>query len=772
MFFSIIAFAVGDWIVGYLPQIPSLRFCITLLLFFLILTALAFSFKRVKSARIILNILVIVSFGLSGFVWSAHHARQWLKAKLDPQWAGKVIAVTGVISGLPQDEQVYTRFLLTTQKFELTHERKRLQLIWEKPHPPLRPGDQWHFNVRLKPPHSLMNFNNPNSLRYWWNENIHAGGYVDSRRDFNKIGVQLSLMTRLQRLRQNLQEEINRVVKDRSHAAIIHALTIGQEQGLREEDWRILQRTGTVHLVVIAGLHIGLMVMIAYCCAAGVWRFFPALLRRWPAQKAGALAALIFALMYGALAGFNIPAQRAVIMCMITMLGQIFCRSSPVHRRIALAGFLVLIFQPNAINTASFWLSFAAVAWIAYATEGEHSILRWRQWLKIQAALFLGLAPLTIYYFQQYSLVSLIANPPAIIWIGWGVVPACLLAAALSHFFLSAGENLFQLAGWLITPLWQFLQWLASWPWSGGQRVCYTFWPLLLAEIGMLWFLMPRKLRGRWLGLGGLMPLFLLPAATPAPGDFWVSVLDVGQGLAVIVQTARHLLVYDTGPRIPGGFDAGRDVVSPYLTWLGVNTIDKMIISHGDNDHSGGALALLSAWKIPELLTSVPAMFKNSPAQHCLAGVDWEWDGVPFRLLSPIAPQPYQGNNSSCVLQIGKGRQRLLLSGDIEKETEEELVQRYGVSLQSSVLIAPHHGSKTSSTLGFLEKVQPQQVIFSLGYFNRFHFPSPSVLSRYQGMRIHPWSTARDGAILIKFTQRSGAITLTPANSHHFFWQN
>lgn len=772
MLFLIIAFAVGDWIVSYLPQIPSVQFLIIIILIFLIFTVLVVWIYKFKNAKIILKILICLGFGLLGFIWSAYQAQQWLTAKLDPKWVGKSISVTGVITGLPQEEQLYTRFLLTTQKFELAHQRKRLQLIWERPHPLLQPGDQWRLSVRLKPPHSLVNFNAPDRLRYWWNEHIHASGYIDSRVDFKKIGVQLNITTRLQRIRQNLQQEINRVVKNPSHAAVIRALTIGQEQGLSEEDWRILQRTGTVHLVVIAGLHIGLMVMMAYYCAGGIWRIFPALLRRWPAQKAGALAALVFALMYGALAGFNIPAQRAVIMCVITMLGQIFCRSSSVYHKITLAGFLVLILQPSAINTVSFWLSFAAVFWIAYATEAEHGVARWRQWLKIQAALFLGLTPLTIYYFQQYSLVSLFANPPAIFWIGWVIVPLCLIAAGLSHFCLSAGENLFQLAGWLLEPLWRLLQWIASWPLSGGQRVCYFFWPLLLAELGILWFLAPRKLPLRWLGLCGLTPLFLLQAPQPQPGDFWITVLDVGQGLAVTVQTAGHLLVYDAGPRIPGGFDAGRDVVSPYLTWLGVASIDKLIISHGDNDHSGGAFVLLSRWRIMELLTSMPAMFKNVHAQYCLAGLDWEWDGVPFRILSPTEPQPYQGNNSSCVLQVGKGQQQVLLSGDIEKEVEAELGQRYGASLQSSILIAPHHGSKTSSTLSFLEKVRPQQVIFSLGFFNRFHFPAPSVIGRYRSLQIHTWSTAENGAILIKQTRQGRSFTLIPANSHHFFWQN
>lgn len=771
MFFNVIAFALGDWSLTYFPKIPNLIFCGILLTIFSIATLLVWLLPG-QLPCIALKILLMVDFGIFGFAYAAYHAQIWFKNKLEASSAGKVLSVTGVITGLPTEAQLYTRFLFTTRQFQFANERKRLQLIWEKPHPPLHPGELWQLNVRLKPPHSLVNFNTAARLRYWWNENIHGSGYVDSRYYFHKLNEELTLTNRLQRLRQNLQEEIHRVVKNPSHAAVISALTIGQEQGLSEEDWRVLQRTGTVHLVVIAGLHIGLMVMIAYYFVGGIWRIFPRLLRCWPAQKAGALAALIFAIMYGALAGFNLPAQRAVIMCIITMLGQIFDRSSPGYRKLFLALFLVLLVNPSAINTISFWLSFAAVFWIAYAIGQENAIPHWRKWLKIQFALFLGLGPLTIYYFQQFSIVSFLANPPAIMWMGWGVAPLCLLAALLSRFAVVSAEHLFAWAGYLLSPLWRFLHGLSTLPFAAGQRVCWAVWPLLIAELGLLWFLAPRKLTAQWLGLCGLIPIFLWHNPRPPPGVYWVSVLDVGQGLAIIVQTAHHLLVYDSGPRIPGGYDAGRDVVSPYLTWLGVNEIDKMIISHGDNDHSGGALALLTEWKVLELLTSVPAMFKNAHAQFCLAGMNWQWDGVPFRLLSPFKPGTYRGNNSSCVLQVGDDQQRMLLSGDIEKQAEAELVQQYGAELRSSILIAPHHGSKTSSTLEFLETVQPQQAIFSLGYFNRFHFPSPIVVRRYQAMEIDTWSTAENGALLIKATPKTGGFFISAANPHHFFWQN
>lgn len=378
--------------------------------------------------------------------------------------------------------------------------------------------------------------------------------------------------------------------------------------------------------------------------------------------------------------------------------------------------------------------------------------------------------PLTLYFFQQFSLVSFIANAPAIPWIAWFIVPLCLLSALMCGIYLPFGQWLFKLAGFLLLPLWRFLQWLAEWPWA----VCYHYVPsvliMLIAILGLIWFFAQYKMRYRSLGLLGLIPLWFNSPAQPASGAIKLTTLDVGQGLAVVLQTAHHVMIYDTGMRMEDGFDAGRDVVDPYLKTLGIHKIDTMVISHGDNDHSGGAAALLERWPVKRVITSVPDRFPGSQAEFCHPGQNWQWDGVSFQMLAPPQGAPYLGNNSSCVLKVGGLGGEILLVGDIEAPEEKELIRRYGTHLKAAVLIVPHHGSRTSSTMNFLKTVQPDYAVFSEGYYNRFHFPAPSVLKRYQELEIASYLTSYNGAIVIDIPAK-GKIQVNPSNRHEYFWQ-
>ncbi len=769
MIFYILGFALGIRVVACLSRIPSVQIGISGLIFLVLLFALIWPALRKRKWQRIL--LLTLGFAGLGFVYADYHANQWLKDRVQSRLVGKNTFVSGVIMTLPLEEKRYTRFLLRTDQFDGRREHKRLQLNWQQPHPPLRVGERWELTVRLKPPHSLVNFNSSTRLREWWTQNIHATGYVIPQGAYKKISAG-DWRFLVARWRQSLQREIVEAVADPTAAATLTALTIGVEEGLSANDWQVLQRTGTVHLVVIAGLHIGLMVMIAYYCGSGIWRCSPRLLARFPAQRAGAVTALIFALGYGALAGFNLPTQRAVLMAVILMLGRILVRGeSDSWRRILLAFAFIICLQPGALFSAGFWLSFAAVAWINYSVCGEwRRAAHWKQWLRMQFALFLGLTPLTIYFFQQFSLVSMIANPPAILWIGWIVVPLCLMAALISAFSLPAGKCLFKLAAYLLTPLWHFLQWLAAWPLAGESRAFSSEWILLAAVATAAWCLAPRRVPGRWLGVLGFLPIWLFHPSKPPPGAFWVTMLDVGQGLALTVQTTHHLLVYDTGAHIPDGFDAGRDIISPYLITLGISQIDLLMVSHGDNDHSGGADALLMRWPVKAFLTSIPVMFAAYQAKRCEAGQQWQWDGVPFRVLWPAVGSVYQDNNSSCLLQIGRTKQRILLTGDIEAFAEQSVTGRYGSALESAILTAPHHGSKTSSTPGFLTAVNPKYALFSLGYFNRFHFPAPKVVERYRASGVRQWYTAQDGAVMVKMPADGPPVFLS-ANPHRYFWQ-
>jgi competence protein ComEC len=746
------SFMLGVWMVSDLLHIPSPWDILFLGLIFL---ACGVGWKKRQSGWQYVLWLSSLFLGL-GFLLADRQAQNWLNHRVTSAWAGKNITITGVVIELPVEEKQYTRFLFRTERINGQADNKRLQLSWQNPHPDLTVGERWQLMVRLKPPHALTNFGAFNHLRFLWAHAIHGSGYV-----VTAMSHQTAKGFWLARWRQQLQQEIRQSVQNPTFAAIISALTIGVENGLTNNDWRILQRTGTVHLVVIAGLHIGLMVLIAYFLGDKCWRCFPRGMLRWPAQRAGAVVALIFAIGYGALAGFGVPTQRAVIMLMMLTISQLCDREISAWRRLWMALLAVVIIQPGVLFSAGFWLSFAAVGWILYSKND--------QWLRMQWALFLGLTPLTIYFFQQFSLVSILANLPAIVWIGWVIVPLCLLAALISTVSSVAGIALFKTAAYLLAPLWSFLQWLADWKWAGWPQALASPWLLVPACAGAAWCLAPQKIAHRWLGLLGFLPIWCIHPVRPAPGAYWVTMLDVGQGLSLTVQTAHHLLVYDAGMHIPDGFDAGRDVVSPYLLSLGVRQIDLLMVSHGDNDHSGGVSALLTQWPVQRLLTSVPAMFPGHDAEFCREGQQWEWDGVPFRVLWPAAGA-YEGNNSSCVLQVGAPGQRLLLTGDIEASAEEALSAHYGADLSALALTVAHHGSRTSSTEGFLRHVQPQYALLSLGYLNRFHFPAAEVTARYQSLGIPQWQTASSGAISLQITPNR-PVVVTVANSHHHFWE-
>jgi competence protein ComEC len=284
-----------------------------------------------------------------------------------------------------------------------------------------------------------------------------------------------------------------------------------------------------------------------------------------------------------------------------------------------------------------------------------------------------------------------------------------------------------------------------------------NFWILICTLIGFLLLLVPIGWPGRWLGIVWLLPLWFYQPAKPAIGEVWLSLLDVGQGLAVVVQTATHTLVYDAGAKHNDNIDMGESVVLPYLRTLNIHQLDMLVISHGDNDHIGGAAALLAALPITSLITSVPEKFSTDrQARYCLAGQTWQWDDVQFSFLYPSPSQLHQNDNSSCVLRIDNGKQSILLSGDIEKSAEMSLLRMTKTPLTATILVAPHHGSKTSSTQAFIDAVRPQWVLYATGYRNRYHFPHPTVVNAYRINRAKQMDTAELGTIRVKLNRADG----------------
>jgi competence protein ComEC len=498
--------------------------------------------------------------------------------------------------------------------------------------------------------------------------------------------------------------------------------------------------------MAIAGLHIGFMAFLAHFIVEMLWRRIPRLALKIPAPHAGAIAALLMALTYSAMAGFSIPTQRACLMLFLFLSALLFRRQLAAWQAWSAALLCVVLINPLSVLTESFWLSFGSVALIIYGVSGRLSPNGlWWKWGRIQWVIAIGLVPFSIALFQQCSLISFIANSVAIPWVGFIVVPLCFLGTFLLLFSAKIGGLVLCLADKILSVLWIVLTWFAHLPGVVWYQFIPSLWMIIAGIIGMIFLLLPIGFPGRFFSVVWLLPLILYKPAVPKTGDVWLTVLDVGQGLSAVVQTEKHILVFDTGPRFSPSFDMGESVVTPFLHSIGAHHLDMLVISHGDNDHIGGAKAVINAMPVLSIKTSVPQSLPG--ADYCSRGLTWQWDEVNFAFIYPTADNLSFNNDSSCVLRITRGKQHILLTGDIEKYAENELVENQLSQLPADILVAPHHGSKTSAQKKFIQAVGPKYVLYAIGYHNRYHFPHVSVMQTYKDFGVEQYDTAKSGAI-------------------------
>ncbi len=518
------------------------------------------------------------------------------------------------------------------------------------------------------------------------------------------------------------------------------------------------------HLVSISGLHVTMVAALLAALVSALWRRSETLLRHLPAQKAAIAAGAAAAFAYALLAGFEVPAQRTLYMLAVVALALWSGRNYGVSRTLACALFVVLVLDPWAVLATGFWLSFGAVALLFYVGSARAGAARgWReslaQWGAAQWAVSVGSVPLLLYFFQQFSLVSPLANALAIPVVSFLVTPLALAFALLPW------PPLLHLDHWLLAQLMEGLETLASWPvW---QQAAPSPAATLIALVGVAWLLLPRGFPARWLGLAFLLPALLLPPPRPQAGEAWVDVLDVGQGLAVVVRTATHALAYDAGPLYSASADAGARVVVPFLRASGIDALDLLVVSHRDKDYSGGVAALREALPVARIVSPIAEL----PGEACAAGQGWEWDGVRFTVLHPTLADytmaAKKSNSMSCVLRLATASASMLLTADIEAADEKALVERAASELASAVLLVPHHGGKASSTAPFVAAVAAGDAVFSVGYRNAFRHPRPEVLDRYGAIR--QWRTDRDGAIHIALG--SGTAVSAWRQERRRYWQ-
>lgn len=722
----------------------------------------------------------VLAAAILGATWAAWLAHVALAEELPRAQEGRDLAVIGTVDSLPHEFDGGTRFNLRVERILTPGARvpSRIAISWygqatapERAGPP-GPGERWQLVVRLQRPHGNANPHGFDYEAWLLEQGVRATGYV---RPAGPRNVRLDAFVPrpghvVERARAALRRHIMHQLEGRPYAGVIVALVIGDQRGIAQSDWDVFNRTGISHLVSISGLHITMIAALAAWAVSNLWRrsFFvegAALPLRLPAQKAAALAGALVALLYVLLAGSGVPAQRTFTMLAVVAAALWMGRVVALSQVLCLALAAAVLLDPWAVLGAGFWLSFGAVAAILYATQGRVSASAgWRRSLgmaaRTQYAVTVGLVPLTMLLFSQVSLVGPLANAVAIPVVGLFVTPLALLGAVLPA----------PLAGWVLVLahravelLAMGLGWLAASPLAVLHAPAPQPWMFALALAGTAWMLAPRGWPRRWAGLAAWAPMLAqLPSAPPA-GSFAVTAFDVGQGMALLVETEDHRLLYDTGPRYAPGADAAGRILLPYLRGRGIGKLDALVVSHSDLDHAGGARSLLDGVAVAVVHSSLagahPVVRAARRHSRCTAGRHWTWDGVRFDMLGPT-PESYledglKSNARSCVLRVSARGKAMLLAADIEAAQEAQLLQRMPGPLRgrlrADVLLAPHHGSGTSSSAAFLAAVEPSFGIFQVGYRNRYRHPKKEVYERYGGLGIRRLRTDESGAVTLRF---------------------
>ncbi|MBL8288488.1 MAG: DNA internalization-related competence protein ComEC/Rec2 [Rubrivivax sp.] len=750
-------------------------------------------------------------------------AQMRLQERLPAALEGRDLVVTGIVVQLPRTGMQGTRFLFDVESAQLQEPDGQqgvagvpvvlpatVSLGWYRiaepdalllgPQTEVRAGQRWRFTVRLRQPHGPFNPGGFDVELWLFERGIGAVGSVRSRAGDEAVLVGATAGAPVERLRQNVRDAIERRLVGGSGggegsgrlAGVIAALAIGDQAAIERDDWDLFRVTGVAHLMSISGLHVTMFAWLAAMVVGRLWRFSERGTLWLPAPLAARWGGVALAFGYSLVAGWGVPAQRTVLMLLAVAALQSAGLRWPLHIVLLVVAAFVVAVDPWALLQPGFWLSFVAVALLA-ASQPVHeraaddgaagvasAVAPARQAIaaavRTQAVATVGLAPLSLLFFQQLSLVGFAANLVAIPLVTLLVTPLALLGVLL--------PPLWDAAALVLAALISFLQWLAP---SGSaavwQAAAAPAWAVAAGLLGGLVAVLPLPWALRVLALPLMLPLLAPAVPRPGPGAFELVALDVGQGTAALIRTRAHLLVYDTGAAFSPEADAGSRLVVPLLHRRGERRVDTLVLSHRDSDHTGGAAAVIAALPVRSLASSleeghpllVQARAAGAAVSRCAAGQRWEWDGVRFEMLHPLATDYERAatarpNAMSCVLRVTAGADAaaataagaaaappprpaaasVLLTGDIEAAQEAALLARSdGDALRARTLLVPHHGSRTSSTAAFIDAVAPARAVFQAGYRSRFGHPAPDVQARYEGRGIAVLRSDRCGALTL-----------------------
>ena len=687
-------------------------------------------------------VFMLLAFGI-GFFWASWRAEWRLAEELPADLTWRDITVEGVVLGFPKVNDEHSRFdfyveRITSPRTVSLRMKARLSDYHRNKAPlsVLADGARLSFVVRLRKPTTSVNPHGFDYAAHLFAGDIPLSGYVRERDSIEVLDAGGSL-------RESLRQQIFTAVPQ-DVGALLAALVVGDRSKIDDDKWRILRRTGTAHLVSVSGMHVSLAAGFVALLTAFLWRRRVPLMRFMPTQKAALIAAIPAAFAYALLAGFAVPVRRSFFMLLAAALIVLQGGFASPTVVLSLVAALIVAIDPWAVLSAGFWLSFLLSGALIVSAMAASSVRDFVfRLLRLQALLSLFAMPLTLWFFGEASLISPIANLIAVPVVGFLALPL-----ALADIFIP-GDYLWRLSGFILEYLWLFLSELAQLPYASWQPAAAPMWLFLMALSGVFWLLMPA---GTPLRLAGLFPLLAMLLWSPPPpkaGTLEMTVLDVGQGSAVVLRTTSHVMVADVGS------DYGGNIVQSYLRAVGVRRVDALLLSHDDKDHAGGTEHLLAENKVSEIISSLtPTRVREFPEhrqRRCLAQDRWEWDGVLFEILHPQIEQyggGYADNDKSCVLKIQSDDFSVLLMGDVSADIENIL--RRQEAIRADVLVASHHGSRYSSTKKFLAAVQPTAVIFSAGKHNPYGHPHPDALTRAQNIGATIYRTDKDGAIIIR----------------------
>ncbi len=721
-------------------------------------------------------VAVLIGMTLLGFGATGLQASWRLADSLAAAIEGRDVTVTGVVASLPQPSASGLRFRfrveLATSEGQPVVIPPLVSLGWyvgfgghaqpSAQQRQLGAGQRWRFTVRLRRPHGNIN---PHGFDYelqLFERGVRATGYV--REAPAPVLIDAAAGHPIERLRQHVRDAIDAAIPDRRAAGVLTALSIGDQSAIEREDWEVFRTTGVGHLMSISGLHVTMFAWLAAACIGALWRRSERAMLWQPAPQAARWGGLACALAYALFSGFGVPAQRTVWMLATVTLLQSAGVRWPWPLVMLASAVVVTALDPWALLQPGFWLSFVAVGLLMAsspvfaATVSPEMPAGWhrlgtslgrlvRGGLRTQLIATFGLAPLSLVFFQQLSVVGFFANLLAIPLVTLVITPLALLG--------TLATPLWRLGAWVVTQMSTALGWLAQWPGALWSVPAAEPWAQAAGLLAAALLVMPWPWRLRALAVPLAVPLLLAAPVRPPAGEFEMLAVDVGQGTSVLVRTREHLLVYDAGPAYSSESDAGQRVLLPLLRARGETRIDVLMLSHRDADHVGGAAALLQALSVRELHSSLEDghALRATAAAHrrCEAGDTWKWDGVQFEVLHPPAASyaaTLKPNARSCVLRVRAANgATALLTGDIERAQELALAEAGPAVLHADVMLVPHHGSRTSSIARFIDAVHPQLAVVQAGYRSRFGHPAPDVVTRYRERGIAVLESARCGAM-------------------------